>query len=286
MKKNFRKYLLAGAALLAVAGLSSCSKDDPDVTIDRGDAETVTSPAGRLFMSKSGVGTAACTIEYYEKTKTADVRINSTMSNGMSFTYTYTDVPYKTDKNGLREIDATVKEQGNQTSSKVEIYSGSVPSSILLTEEAVVFSAKADDTQSVVFIPNKSVCAGSTAVTSAAGTFTTKETSYIISFTSDTKADITVKNAKFAQNMPSVGDMVFSNLDVTYNEDGFVLTSASLIPTIAGVPYPTFAISDLRMEVDLEDLGDADFTFKCSAFGQVFTVKADDMYCLPTAQNR
>ena len=128
------------------------------------------------------------------------------------------------------------------------------------------------------------MCVGSTDVKSAMGNFNTKETSYLITFLSDTKAEITVKNAKFAQNMPSVGDMVFSNLNVAYNEDGFVLTSPSLITTIAGVPYPSFAISDLRMEVDLEDLGDADFTFKCSAFGQVFTVDADDMNCLPLAK--
>ena len=186
----------------------------------------------------------------------------------------------------LREIPGKSATACISPKTNFSIFSGPVPSNIATPDDAVVFSARISgrsngDYYKVVYIPNKSVCVGSTDVKSAMGNFNTKETSYLITFLSDTKAEITVKNAKFAQNMPSVGDMVFSNLNVAYNEDGFVLTSSSLIPTIAGVPYPSFAISDLRMEVELEDLGDADFTFKCSAFGQVFTVDADDMNCLP-----
>lgn len=286
--KSLGKYFIAGA-LLSVIGLVSCSKDDDDPVVDRGEAVKVEAPAGRIVDVQSRwVGTGNCVIEYYDKTNTADMIMNAAATSVQTYTFSVPDFPFKI-KNGIRSSEGKINHDDGETS--FSIFSGPVPSNIATPEEAVVFSAKIlvdsyKNYYQLVYIPNKSVCVGSTDVKSAMGTFTTKETSYLITFLSDSKAEIMVKNAKFAQNMPSVGDMVFSGLDVTYNEDGFVLTSASLIPTIAGVPYPSFAISDLRMEVDLEELGDADFTFKCSAFGQVFTVVADDMYCLPVGQNR
>lgn len=284
MKKTFATYLLAFMAA-SLGSLTSCDKDDP--IVDRGEAVKVESPAGRIFLvQENWVGTGNCVIEYYDNVNTADMVMQGTSTGGKTLTFGVPELPFEV-KNGIRSSDGKMNYVDGETN--FSIFSGPAPSNIATPEDAVVFSARISgrsngDYYKVVYIPNKSVCVGSTDVKSAMGNFNTKETSYLITFLSDTKAEITVKNAKFAQNMPSVGDMVFSNLNVAYNEDGFVLRSPSLIPTIAGVPYPSFAISDLRMEVDLEDLGDADFTFKCSAFGQVFTVDADDMNCLPLAK--
>ena len=198
-------------------------------------------------------------------------------------------MPFKLLPDGTREIDADkiINGQYGDKYSDIESLVGKLPASELNPDGAEIFSFALTrnldyTTYGLTFIPATSVMNGTTVITSgAAGSFTTTETSYLLSIKADGTADLTVRNAKFAQGMPAVGDMSFKGLDLTCSDDGFVATKESLIPSIAGVPYPTFAISKLRLEADLEGRGDADLTFECNAFGRNYTVVASDMTCLP-----
>ena len=279
---------------------ASCGGDDDEPVVDRGEAVVMESPAGYLYgyKNKSLLIPSTITISYYDNVKTADIAIDgfATASDGAS--YSLKDkievVPFKLLPDGTREIDADkiINGQYGDKYSDIESLVGKLPASELNPDGAEIFSFALTrnldyTTYGLTFIPATSVMNGTTVITSgAAGSFTTTETSYLLSIKADGTADLTVRNAKFAQGMPAVGDMSFKGLDLTCSDDGFVATKESLIPSIAGVPYPTFAISKLRLEADLEGRGDADLTFECNAFGRNYTVVASDMTCLPQGSGR
>lgn len=277
---NFRmtRGTILLSMILVVAGLASCGGDEPQPAVDRGEAVSVTSPDGRVVVSGEMIQPAKCTIDYYAKDKKADVTVK--LANG--YAYSATEVPYKIQE-GRNVIDYT----DSSNSTVVKSTTGPMPTNMATTEAAEIFSLNMrSGTADVLFVPAKSICVGQTTVTSASGSFSNKEASYLVTFFSDRIATITVHNAKFAANMPAVGDMEFADLNVTYTAKGFELNSDNLIPTIGGVPYPSFAISALHFAADLNGLGSATFTFTCGAFGQSFKVNATDLCCLPVSSGR
>lgn len=123
-------------------------------------------------------------------------------------------------------------------------------------------------------IPYTSVLSGTSITTNATAgtTFQSTKTVYTFSIDPQTrKADIIVTGASFAANMPSLGDMHFDDVDVTFTDSGYSLYCAALTPSISGTPYPNYAITNLMGDVDPDD-NETDFQFNCM---RVFTVKAE-----------
>lgn len=266
---------------IAATGLASCGGDDNDRPApDRGKAETVNAPAGYAFYVPTGsTGSLVAfngSIDFYEKVKTADVKIS--LLNG-NYGLNAPEIKYTVGADGIREIDA--KSNSNvAVYDEIEATVGTVPASAISVDGAVIFSLEMKTrTGEITYIPKQACMMGKTQVTSAGSSFETSDTWYTIDFMSDGKANLTVHNAKFASNMPAVGDMLFSDLTATYSYGKCMLTSTSLIPSIAGVPYPSFAISNLSIDVEFD--GDADIRFECNAMGRSYTVKADDMHVYP-----
>lgn len=282
---------LTGALLLAgvLTGLlTSCGGDDDQPTPDRGEVEsTVTFPRGLTYVSPQGNSVKGYIAETtgYAATMYQNLTADLTLAGGINVKIT--DVPYKNATDGTIEADGTnVKADGDYTRFKeVEFEYGPVNRSIpaLSTDNGFTIhcSLTASDNTELLFIPSQVVCCGTTEVTSAStAPFSSTATTYLITLKSATKATVTVRNARFAQNMPAVGDMVFDDVDITrFDDDGYYLGCASLVPSIMGVPYPSFAITDFSAYIDIDDYDDDDsnITFGCNALGRSYTVKASGL---------
>lgn len=109
---------------------------------------------------------------------------------------------------------------------------------------------------------------------SSSNGYTSTSTLYIVSLDfGSSLAKIDIYNAVFAQGMPAQ-DMQFANIPFTYDaEANITLRSDRLIPTIAGVPYENYPISNLSATIDSES-HDGTVNFTCSVHGAPFTVAA------------
>ena len=108
-----------------------------------------------------------------------------------------------------------------------------------------------DNQYFVRVIYNPSYYWGTTTVTDQDGkVFTNSDVNsfYGIQFNLETKkADLGVFGAKFATGMPSM-NMMFKGLDYTIDAYGYKITKDELIPTIGDTPYPSYKITDFKME--------------------------------------
>lgn len=289
MKINF----LTGSLLVAVSvfALSSCSGDDEPGNENRNHIETVTSPEGYSFIAPDDAPlngftspTAKYEIEFFDN-RTADIHIKniSLLPGTAPADIDITAVPYKKNAQGVYVIDASniTADGGAVRFRDIDFTYSAISKEHVSDANASIFTFEAETNTDVclTFVPYEIVAGGTTVVTGGPGRFTSNETTYNIYIDIESgKARLTVRNAKFAQNMPAVGDMVFADLDITYeDEGGYHLSSRSLVPTIGGVPYPSFAISNFYADVDLESMGDVDISFQCNAMGQNYTVRADDL---------
>lgn len=293
MKYNLLTKAALALICLTPMALAACSSDDgPDEPNDpdRGQATRVTNPKGSTFIAPEDLAplgfsssSTSYTVDFYPD-RTADIFITgiSLAQGSQPVKVELTGLKYKTDAAGNYIIDAedvTAKAPASLVFSDVElIYNGSPAAA---TDGGVIFSfsAETQDDMNITFIPATIEATGNTVITtSGAQPYKTSAMSYEIVIKNDNKADIHVRNPKFASQMPAVGDMLFPDVDVTFDDrGGYVLSSAALTPSIAGVPFPSFAISNLRAEVSLNDLSDIDITFSCSPFGKTYTVVADDL---------
>ncbi len=293
MKYNLKTKAALAIICLAPLALAACSSDgdEPDpVNPDRGQATRITNPGGFTFIAPEDLpllgfssSSTAYAVDFYPD-KTADIFITGiSLSQGSQpVKIELTGLKYKTDKDGYYIIDTdnvTASESNPVKFSEVELIYNPSPAGAADGTSLFAFSAETIDDMNITFIPQTIETIGKTIVTSpTTGSFYSTSMSYRIVVKSDTKADIHVINPKFAEQMPSVGDMLFPDVDLTMDDrGGYNLTAQSLIPTISGVPYPSFAISNLSAEVSLDDLNDIDITFRCTPFGQQFTVEANDL---------
>lgn len=91
--------------------------------------------------------------------------------------------------------------------------------------------------------------------------FITKSPYYTVTLDPSTMlATIDVYQAEFAASMPAM-DMNFANVPFSVSNLGYKLTCEELIPTIKGVPYPNYKITDL--EGDATFSSGLDLRFNC-----------------------
>lgn len=96
-------------------------------------------------------------------------------------------------------------------------------------------------------------------------------------------ADIRITNAKFAEAMPLM-QMDFPNIPfiVSNNSNEVSFNAESLVPTIKGVPYPSFPITELSGK--LEPTGKGNLKFNCGVRGVTYNVDANlDLLSLPNS---
>lgn len=96
-------------------------------------------------------------------------------------------------------------------------------------------------------------------------------------------ADIRITNAKFAQGMPLM-QMDFPNVtfSVQNNTNSILFSAESLVPSIKGVPFPSFPITELTGTLDAK--GKGTLNFNCGVRGVTYNVNAVlDILAVPNA---
>ena len=102
---------------------------------------------------------------------------------------------------------------------------------------------------------------GSTGVVDAEGkSFMTQSPCYAVAFDpTKSKATLHILGAKFAEGMPAM-DMMFTEIPVTFSQNGFEMSIAELTPYIGNVPYADFKITNLSVSGTYEDMMTVNFT--------------------------
>lgn len=128
-------------------------------------------------------------------------------------------------------------------------------------------------TANVTMVPYRMVCGGTTETlnTMTSKKFVSTKTVYTIDLDPSTMtADVTVSNASFDAAMPALRDMLFEDVNLVLSDGGFELHSPQFIPSIAGTPYPSYAISNFYVDAEFDS--DMELRFRCM---KVFSVEAD-----------
>ena len=110
---------------------------------------------------------------------------------------------------------------------------------------------------------------GTTNTTNPMGeSFFSTKTGYTFSFDAATQeANLNITNAAFAEKMPGL-NIDFIKMPMSFEADGtLVVRGYSLIPEIAGTPQPSYAISDIN--INLAPGKGGTISFKCDFRGQV-----------------
>lgn len=155
----------------------------------------------------------------------------------------------------------------------------------------LVLSYTVDLQYDVRVIYNPSYYWGTTTVTDENGnTFSNSEVTsfYGIQFNTEThKAIFGAFGAKFAEGMAAV-NMQFNDLTYDTNTYNYVVTGNDITPLIGDTPYPSFKISDFRLEGIWG--GNQYLSFKCTIDSEkvkgVYNVRATLYIIPPTVENQ
>ena len=116
-------------------------------------------------------------------------------------------------------------------------------------------------------VPKEAICFAKTESTNkkTGDKFTDNEAMYSITFNYLTgMADIDIAGAKFLEKMPAM-NMTFPKVPFTASTSGIVLHADEVIPTIAGTPYPQYAITNI--DCVFNALASNTLTFNCNPAG-------------------
>jgi len=128
----------------------------------------------------------------------------------------------------------------------------------------------------VAVIPTRSLLYGTTnVINETSGTaFTSTEPLYAITVDPEKMvATIDITGAKFLEQMPAM-NMTFPNIPFNVYNGNLILNIDNLVPTIQGVEYPNYAISNLRANVNPCTAASLDFTCTANKMG-AFNVHVD-----------
>ncbi len=104
-------------------------------------------------------------------------------------------------------------------------------------------------------------------------TYSTSDTQYKIAFTaSKDKADITLYQAKFMEQMPAQ-TFVLKDVPVTYTLNGYELKAERIVPEINDTPFEQFALSNFSMTTS-EQGRSMGISFGCNYNNTLYTISA------------
>ena len=267
-------FLLTALALGVV--MTSCGSDEKtvhDIT------EAITTSSFSYVTDQNGVGRVfsgpTYRVSFDNDEKTAVVKMENVVwaDGAQPASYVFTGVSWKfnpDNKARVLECDRLVPDGASApvvTDLEITMYEPEEINGQVASGLSVSYTA--DGKYDVTNVPYRTIFTGATeTVNSTDNTaFETTKTTYAVDI--DPKSMIGVlkiTNAAFAENMPSL-NMEFPGLVVIVEDGGYRLHSDMLIPTIAGTPYPRFAISDFEMDVDLD--GDSHLEFGCMSIYKV-----------------
>lgn len=229
--------------------------------------------------SASTLSSGGYTIITHEGSKTADLQLKgfSMSSSSAPRDYIISSLPIVVNGSGS-EKTYTV----NTSSATSDDGTLSVSSLNIKYQTGIADGDKSADRMTLNFrsgsslitmVPTEISATGTTVTTNitSSSAHTSTKMVYRITLTpGSTKADLYVANADFMAGMPALGEMRFGDADVEFREGGLSISSASLIPSIDGVPSPNRPVTNLSAVVDLS--GPVTVGFNCMG---IFRVQAD-----------
>ncbi len=272
--------LIFGCAIFMA--LISCGGNDEPKPVD---VTTVISSKSFNYVNVSGqnggkaMAGARCVVAFDNISKTAVVEFENVRlaDADAPVSYRIVDVPWTMDaQRNVRSI--SVKSVRTTGSSPVQINDLNIVYCNEMKEfdgvkcQSLAVEYGVEGKVAVTMIPCLMMFDGTTETLNTMTTkkFVTTKTSYTVSLDVDKMAaDVTVANASFDPNMPAMRDMLFANIPLTLVDGGFKLNSELFTPSIGGVPYPNYAISDFAVDSDLAS--GTKLTFRCM---KVFSVEA------------
>lgn len=265
--------LLLSVATPLALGLMSCNDDnDEPENPNFGPTTKVISPDDALNVISTPTSTyittgAKVSVVFYENSRTASVAITNLMldKSGSYRNYYFLSLPWSYGDNREREIDLAkvTDDTGSMTFTDFEI--SSLPNMKINGTEHANLSVKfsTSNGHDYMLVPSY--------FTTTARTITRNNTdgSERVALTTTYSFELNpanytcsmyVNNADFAAGMPTLGEMLFDNINVSYTYDGFQFSNPSLTPSIAGVPSPNRPVTNLSGEVEIDDDGNLQFT--------------------------
>lgn len=125
---------------------------------------------------------------------------------------------------------------------------------------------------------NSYIFSQNTITTSAeGGAYSTDKTQYSVKFTDTSKADVTIYEAKFVEEMPQGITFTLKDLPVTLTANGYTLQADNITPVLATseTPATQYPVSDFRLDMNGTNMS---LQFKCNPdvpnFKDTYTVTA------------
>lgn len=265
--------LFTCTALMAAMCACGSDNDEPQDLFDVASAPSVSYVTDASATGKIYDG-AIYRVTYNESKKTAVVNIDGLRWAELSApaNFVLTDVPWKydpSDKSRVISLDRVTPDGADHpvfTDFEIVYY----PENDAFEEPAsgMAVSFEVDGVYELTNVARRTLFAGTTETVNAAApgspAFVSTVTTYAVTLNADnTKADLEIINASFAAEMPKL-NLKFEDLDVTFDEEGFALASARFIPKFNGAPMPSFEVTNLWLEAELD--GRSELKFHCMTF--------------------
>lgn len=248
--------------------LAGCSDDEPteSIVVESSSAMTlVTNMSTDTHVLNQGTS-YKITFDDRRMKATVDI-LNLQYDGGARVSYRFSNVSFTKNASSERIIDAGKITPDNASApvfKDMRITVSEIPSLDLekpddntLAVQSASYSI--DDKYKVLMIPSSLSFSGQTTTVNSTNqqSFVSDKSTYVVALDfTRMKAVLSIYNAAFDANMPSLGVMVFGSddekygsIDMALTADGFKLSCDRLTPSIGGTPYPRFAVSNLNMNV-------------------------------------
>ncbi len=258
---KFFKTLLFPLLAMTAMILSSCSDDEP-----KSNTEAMSIKSSLNYISVYDLQTKEQNI-FSGANFLVVVNLNS-----RTFQLSVNDLQYLTDQPAISfaipEMKINITKSGWQIRHDDKIHIETSRTAITVSNYAVDFSLRADGSQNLVSIKftidnryeittlfTHCQYIGTTKSTDITNPetepFSTAASRYLVILDDKTKTvEVQIASPKFLDKMPSnLGVMVFSDIPVTYTQDGYSFKIDKLTPKIGEDPYPAFEITSLEGKV-------------------------------------
>lgn len=218
------------------------------------------------------VGTA--TLEFDFDNNVATVAVDDVMAQGMTMNFLAREVPFTTDDNGIRHIDAGNSGNPGVVAFHLDYWPPVLHDGVGEKLHGMFLKLTLTSGNTLTIFPYHAIAVGTTETTSPGNApFVSTRPVYDITLDpAHLAASIDVERAAFSADMPTLGTMHFegnpedgTSIRLSLNPDGYTLSCAALSPSINNVPYDRFMIRNLTVDASFGS-NNADIRFNCMAF--------------------